>query len=437
MKTFDAQAASPFFRFGQLVLSSRFLRVVAFAYFLSSLLLWFALGALFVRGEGKAASQSIGPDFAAFYTAGTLFREGEKSQLYDFARQGQLQHQLHLTQGAHELSAFVHPAHWAVLMAPLSTLSPRAAYAIYAALMFACFVAGLLLLRSILPILQARSGWLWLALALFSSPVYFSISAGQNTGLTFLLHCAILVALTKKRDLWAGVLCGIGLLKPHLFLILLPLFWFEKRPRALLGFAITAFLTLIFDVAVFGSDVFARNWDSLQTPLYRHEEIVQSARMFSWQSFWRLLLGANAGASLLGWLCAIGVFVALCASWKRFSRSKNTPPTPQKDARQSNDFALLYAITICGMITIVPHLPVYDLGLLLLPVLVFANRVLDFTTRQFVALRLLLLSLIFFAALGEDFAQQTRFQIVVPLLTAILFLAMQLPTASSRSAANT
>lgn len=429
---------SPFFRFGQLVLSGRFLRVAAALYGVSSLLLWLALIALFVSGANKPPSQSIGPDFAAFYTAGTMFRQGEKAQLYDFARQGEIQHQLQLTQNARELSAFVHPAHWAVLMSPFAVFSPRTAYAIYATLMSLCFVVGLILLRSALPILQARSG-VWLGvLALFSPPVYFSISAGQSTGLIFLLHCLVFVALQKHRDFWAGIFCALGLLKPHLFLVLLPLFMFGKRPRALLGFALGAIATAVFDIAVFGGDVFSRNWASLQTPLYRNEEMVQAARMFSWQSFWKLGLGNNLAAAFLGWSCALAIVAVLCVLWKKSALRNVTETRNVADMNgKPADFALLYAITICGLMVSTPHLPVYDLGLLLLPMLVFADRVLDFATTRFVALRLTMLSLVVFTAMGEDFARQTHWQIVVPLLTLLGFFALKLNAEAAPKSAQT
>ncbi|HVF85113.1 MAG TPA: glycosyltransferase family 87 protein, partial [Abditibacteriaceae bacterium] len=405
---------SAFFRFGQLVLSWRFLRVAAVAYGLSALLLWATLGTLFVRGAGQAPGQSIGPDFAAFYTAGTMVRQGEKTRLYNFERQQQLQQQLHLTQHEDEVSAFINPAHYALLMAPLSTLAPRQAYAVFAATMFGCFVAGLVLLRRILPVLQTSPGNVLLLLALISPAVYFSISAGQNTGFSFLLHCAILFALIQRQDIWAGVLCGLGLLKPHLFLPLIPLLALGRRTGAIAGFLFTAGATLVLNVAVFGSDVFSRNAAALQTPLYNTAEITQSARMFSWLAFWRLLLGQGVAASVLGWLCAFAVFALLCVLWKRLTQtetsSRSTIPasavsTVHSNALLENDLAVLYAITICGVITIVPHLPLYDLGLLILPALVFTNRVLDFPINRFVALRLLLLGLVMLVAVGDAVAR--------------------------------
>lgn len=434
------KTVSPFFGFAQLLLSGRFLRVLAAVYGLAAALLWATLLALFLGGAGKAAGQSIGPDFAAYYTAGTLFRSGESAHLYDFARQEELQRQLHLTQHKGELSAFVHPAQNAILMAPFSLLSPRAAYAIYAALMLLCFVASLAILRAISPNLSTRNGAFLLILALISSPVYFSISAGQNTGLTLLLHSAILWCLLRRRDALAGALCAVGLLKPHLFLALLPLLALGKRPRALVSFAIFAALTVALDVFIFGRDVFARNLAALQTPLYQREEILQGARMFSWQSFWELLLGNNSAATILGWSCALAVFVALCFWWKSNAEIANAEnanddksrrsPRAGKIASQTEksdaDFKFLYAATICGTVVFAPHLPVYDLGLLLLPTLIFADRVLDFPTTRFVALRLTLLSLVVFTAFGEDFARATNFQIVVPLTTLLGFLAWKL-----------
>lgn len=435
MQTPDS-SGSTFSNLAQSVLSARFLRVAAWVLGACSLLLWLALILLFASGANKPPSQSIGPDFAAFYTGGTLFRNGESAQLYDFARQSELQQQLGIVAGKNALSAWVHPAHYAVFMAPFSALSPRTAYAIYAILMFACFALGIVSLRRVVPFLNTRSG-VWISiLALFSSPVYFSISAGQNTGLVFLLHCAILVSLAQKRDFQAGVFCALGLIKPHLFLFLLPLFIVANRTRALLGFAVVAIATIAFDLAVFGTDVFARNWAALQTPLYRNEEIIQAPRMFSWQSFWKLLIGDNIIASILGWSCALFVFAILCVWWRKTARENSSatrkPLSQQGEIEKttSNDLVLLYAISVCAIVVVAPHLPVYDLGLLVLPALILLNRVLDFPTTQFVALRLTLLALVVLTALGEEFARQTHLQIVTVLVTLLVFLAMQMRNAT-------
>ena len=401
----------------------------ALAYLASASLVWAVLLALWLGGQGgrDRSGDVLGPDFPAFYTAGWMLRHGEAARLYDFERQKEVQRSLGLSprlSPSHGVSAFINPPHYALLMAPLSALSYRAAFATWSALMLGCFVASLLLLRSLLPTLQDRSGWLPLALAFFFMPVYFAFSAGQNTGLSLLLHSGIVVALARRRDALAGALIAVGLLKPQLFLGLLPLLLIARRPRALLSFAVGAALTGGLTFWVLGSASLAQWWDATRSPTYKMNIAQQAPKMFEWHAFWQLLLGENSVASALGWTFALLVFAALCALWRR---ARND---------DMDEMAVCYAVTVGGTVVMVPHLFVYDLALLVLPGLVIAARL---RQQEFVSRRALpgpqpglhlglrvLLPLIYVGAIFWEQAQQTRVQLLVPLLTLALLPACQL-----------
>ncbi len=280
--------------------------------------------------------------------------------------------------------------------------------------MLGCFVASLLLLRSLLPALQDRSGWLPLALALFFMPVYFAFSAGQNTGLSLLLHSGILAALTRRRDALAGALIAAGLLKPQLFLGLLPLLLIARRPKALAAFGLGAALMGVLTLSVFGSAIFAQWLGALGSPIYQTAIVEQAPKMFSWQAFWRLLLGANTFSSALGWTCAVVVVSGLSVMWRRVLTV------------DSDVVALCYGMTVVGSVVMVPHLFVYDLALLILPGLVIAARL---RQESFVSWRALpgpqlglrvVLPLIYVGAIFWEQAQWTRVQFLVPLLTLAL-----------------
>jgi hypothetical protein len=413
----------------KLVFSWRFLRLAVGAYFLAALLLWGTLFGIWLRGTDARPSDSIGPDFPAFYTGGWMLRHGETPLLYNFERQHQIQQQLNLNARPDDLSAWVHPPHYAFVMVPFSALPPRTAYILYALSMWLCFAAGLAILRRLLPGLQTPTGTLLIAMALVSPPVYFSLSAGQNTGLTFLLHCAILAALLKGQDWKAGALLAVGLLKPHLFLAVLIWLLCARRWRVLGGFVVGAILTIALCTQFFGNDVFLREWNSLQTPIYRSEEVAQAFIMNSWQSFWQLLFEANSLTSLLGWVCALAVLVIMCVVWNRLAKDKNNA-TPDR-------LLMLYAASICAVVVTTPHLPVYDLGLLILPVLVFTNRVLDYSPGEAVVLRWTLLILVVFACMGESWARMTHLQIVVPLVTLLIWVSLTQFKSSSLQASPT
>jgi hypothetical protein len=403
------------------LLSWRFLRPAAIAYLLAVSLLWAVLIVMWVGGNNGRDAQGdvLGPDFPAFYTAGWMLRHGEADTLYDSARQREIQQTF--LPGMKGVSAYINPPPYALLMQPLSTLPYPKAFAMWTLVSLSCFLASLVLLRSILPELQTQRGNFLMALALGFAPVYYAISAGQNTGFTLLLHTAILVALVRRRDFVAGMLIAFGLLKPQLFLPLLPLLLIARRPIALGSFAIGAAVVWLVTWRVVGPSV-AQEWfatlsnsqHSEMARTYAANIVQQSYKMFSWQAFWRLLLGASVVASALGWLCALGVFAALCRWWRSAER----------------DLPLCYALVVCATIVMVPHVFLYDLALLVLPGLVLASRVLALPVERHTALRFTML-MIFVGAVLIDQAQWTRVQFMVPMLTLLLILAAQQLTSPS------
>lgn len=398
------------------LLSWRFLRPAAIAYLLAVSLLWVVLIVMWLGGKNGRDAQGdvLGPDFPAFYTAGWMLRHGEADKLYDAARQREIQQTF--LPGMKGVSAYINPPHYALLMQPLSTLPYPKAFAVWTIFSLGCFLASIALLRTILPELQTKPGILQMALALGFAPVYYAMSAGQNTGFTLLLHAAILVALVKRRDFVAGLLIAVGLLKPQLFVPLLPLLVIARRPRAIGGFALGAAVVCFMIWQAVDASV-AQEWfatlsnsqHSEMARTYATNIVQQSYKMFSWQAFWRLLLGANVVSSALGWLCALGVFAALCRWWRTAER----------------DLPLCYALAVCATIVMVPHVFLYDLALLVLPGLVLVSRVLAFPVERLVALRFTML-MIFVGAVLIDQAQWTRVQFLVPLLTILLVLAARL-----------
>ena len=389
------------------ILSPRFLRVAAWTYGAACAALWISMFLTFATGA-KTPGQGLGPDFSAFYTAAWMTHNGQAHNLYNFDKQLEVQRALKLNESANNLSAWVHPPHGAWLLAPLANFSPRAAYAMYSVFLLACFAMGLVLLRRMCPRLKPKEfNGVWV-LAMLSAPVYFSISAGQNTGLMFLLQVAAIAALLQRQTL-SGFAVVLGLLKPHLFLAWLPFWIAHKKWRALAAFAIGAILVLAFSMWFFGTDVFAREKSALQSDLYQRYESLHAFKMFSWPSFWRLLLGANFVSTMLGAACALAILARTFWLWTR-----------------SRDLVLLGALSVASIVLCVPHLPVYDLGLLLIPALIFTDRVLEVARERLIDLPLCLLALVVFATLGDEWARQTHFQIVVPLLTFIWWRAQSL-----------
>jgi hypothetical protein len=216
----------------------------------------------------------------------------------------------------HGVSAYINPPHYALSMQPLSTLRYSYAFAVWTLIQAACLAVSLALLRHVLPTLRTRCGVLLIALAVLFAPVYFFISDGQNTGLTLLLHTSICVALTQRRngtrrDGVAGMLIAAGSLKPQLFLPLIPFVAIAGRWRVVFTSIIAA--AVIGMVALLGNAASWRSWiQVVRSPVYEAEVAAQVHGMYSWPAFWKLLLGHNVPAVLLGYGCALVTLLVLC-----------------------------------------------------------------------------------------------------------------------------
>jgi hypothetical protein len=399
-------------RTAHVLVSWRLLRLAAPLVLLLLLLVWSVLLNLWLGGaHGRdRGGVVLGPDFPAFYTGGLLLRQPDLHSMYDLDRQQALQNAI---LPGHSLSAYVNPPHYAFVAAPFSLLPYAWAFALWSSMMMIAFLAAVLLLRSRLPQLQTPMGGWVIALAVLSPPVYFALSAGQNTGLSLLLHVGILLALIQRRDVLAGVLIALGMYKPQLFVVLLPLLLLAGRWRVLVSFGIGASFLGILTLLFFGWNTIA-NWIMLlSSPAYQFEEVRQAAKMFSWQPVMLLLFGSTTVGKAIGWMCALAVLVGLCMIWRR----------------GVGDLPLRYALTLLGIVLIGPHLPVYDLALLILPTLIIVDRLLQLPSSEYLGLRVSLLAL-FTLSLFAANVQLRPALIIVPLITLIAWQASRLAAAS-------
>lgn len=392
------------FRF-RLLLSPFLLRRAAFAYLLLMTFVWGYLFWLWIGGSGGRDREGVvlGPDFPLFYTGGLILRAHAPARLYDLQLQQSIQRAV---LDSEVLSTYVYPPHWAIAGVPFSLLTYTHAWALWIVLMAVAVVGSVALLRMILPSLRGRDGRLIIGLAIGAAPVYAAFSAGQNSGLSLVLHTGILVALVQRRDGLAGVLLACGMYKPQLFALILPLLLFDRRWRALAAWGVGMAVIGLVTWVVFGLGSIGAWIDLLRSPLFQGEEVNQAGKYFSWQPFWILLLGHSAGASLLAYVCMVLTLVGLIVIWRR----------------DHGDLPLRYGLTICGLLLFGPHTPVYDLTLLLIPGLVILDRVLQQPRHRLISLRLLLLGL--YVLLLFSAADQLRPALVItPLLAALMIVA--------------
>jgi hypothetical protein len=287
-----------------------------------------------------------------------------------------------------------------------------------------CFALSLWLLRDILPGLRSPQGALLCIMALLFVPLNTCINGGQNSGFSLLLHTGILTALVRRREAMAGILIALGLFKPQLFLGLLPWLWLGGFGRIVPAFIATAGAIVGITAWFCGAARFTEWWRIAFSPFYQSEAFSQAHGMYSWTSFWELLLGNTRATYWLGYACAAVIFAALAWCWLRY-RHRDEQDQKRGTALSSCDVPVLYALSVCGIVLMSPHLGAYDLTLLVLPGIIFAERALAIPLHHHMALRLCLLG-VYAGVVLIDQALWTRIQFVVPLLTATALLAVRL-----------
>lgn len=292
------------------------------------------------------------PDYLAHWTAGRMLLDGMGPSLYSPNAQLEIQGGLAGTQG--HLAWFVSPPFVAGLYAPLAVL-PYAA----SALAWTAISAGTLI--ACIRRLGAFGAGLWTSerrlviLAVVASyPVFELLGGGQDSALSLAVWMAGMHLASRQRDIAAGAVFALGLIKPQLVVLVPVVFLVQRRWRALLSFAATAAVITLGGVALVGWHGI-RGWlDAIGSPLYQDQVTVgQSWKMASLPAL-ATALGSPLGTDLasgLGYVvaAAMGLGFALWA------------------IRSGRGSSALLPVALATTVAASPHLVLYD-AVLFIPV---------------------------------------------------------------------
>lgn len=315
-------------------------------------------------GDGlrNAFGGAVGGDFMAFYTAGHFVTHGATESLYDAGAQLAFQEQI----AGGKLSGvalWVSPPYLAWLFAPLAALP-------YVAAFIACVSLSLLgvwfSFRSLgreLGLQQTPTRLLWVALQYY--PTLQWLLNGQMTGLWLVLSIHVFVLLRRARDVPAGLLLGCFAVKPPLALGLAVALLAARRFRALGAAAFSAgallalgYLTLPAAMREYsrrGSEILALVRSDGYATAGLHGSLEVATLLFDGMSpSFAIGSGVALAVALLAWIFTLW----LRADW--------SPATASWDLRM--------AATLTAGVIASPHLFIYDLALLLLPLFVLVAR---------------------------------------------------------------
>jgi Glycosyltransferase family 87 len=261
---------------------------------------------------------------------------------------------------------YVHAPFEAILFVQFARLSYVKAYLLWVAVN----TGMLLLLRAILAphfsVIRQHTWALWIfALASFF-PVFFTILEGQDSVVLLLLYGLSLVNM--KRGSWfaAGCWLALGLFRFHLVLPFVAIMFLTRRWRFVLGFLLGSAFVAGLSAAVVG-------WPGLwRYPKYlwflerhRGEQILSPSANCNFRGLMAWILPRSTGLFLflvlVISLSVIAVWLTV-KTWKRVS------------AADQSGMELAFSVSILTAILVSYHGFMYDLGLLVLPILIVLNR---------------------------------------------------------------
>lgn len=281
-----------------------------------------------------------GSDFIAFWSAGQMSVDGNGVGAYDLTTLAAVQ--AAAFPGMPDPVAFVHPPFFLLVVTPLGLLP-------YGAALLLWTVAGLgAFFVALRPLLTSRRAW-WLAIAF--PGVWLGLLQGQTQFIVAALLGGALVLL-PRRPVLAGVLIGLLAMKPHLA-VLVPLALISGREwRAFGAAAVTAVLSSLAGVLVFGRDSLTAWFDGMDLIRRALDAGALPVHKFvTPYSSLRLLGLEETPALVLHGIVAVVAAVVVAVIWRRTTNA-----------------ALRGAALVSGTFLVVPYAADYDLALLAFPI---------------------------------------------------------------------
>ena len=303
------------------------------------LLLWAALVPVGLRGEA---------DFAMFYTAGSMVRTGHSGQLYNVDVQRRFQDTLVSKTPA----PYTHLPYEALLFVPLSMFSYRTAYGLF---LFVNLVLATAAFRLIRP---TNDEWLAAAIAASYFPISAAIADGQDSVFLLVIAGASWRLFARKKEWFAGGLLALGLFRFQIVLPVAGLMLLWKRWRFVSGFAAASIPVLALSTLVAGVDqmrLYGIHLVSLSAVAAQHAagyslSNSQLLRMVNLRAFFANIVPSQHAGDAITLIASLALML-----WV--------------GKRRTIDREHQFALAVAFSVLVSYHLFVYDLSILLIPLM--------------------------------------------------------------------
>jgi hypothetical protein len=363
-------------------------------------LLWIGAAISFAGpGDRSIAGPLKGPDFIQFYTLGHLAASRQVNAMYDMQAYHDAQVAL-VPESAPEIYPTVYPPQAALLFMPFSRVPYRAALLLWTVMSIALYS---LIVRSVWRRVSGRLSdrRLIIAAAAAFPPFWTLIVYGQVTILILIAFWLGWLALERGRPYLAGTAFGLLALKPQFGIPLAAIVLACGEWRMLAGALSSVALQIAAIALALGSAVFATFVSSLQITLTHAEALEPKPFMsHSLRAVTRLLPN---GIGLPLWLTLSAIVL-----WYTVRVWKSEAPVRVR-----------LGVVMLASLLVNPHVIVYDVTLLALPLLWFGAYMLEEGRRDDApAFGVMVYWL--FAALFIPTAAVLGVQMSVPLMMALL-----------------
>jgi hypothetical protein len=188
-------------------------------------------------------------DFRHLYVAACMIRTGHRSELYNFAAQREFEDRLVSRDVA---LPFNHFADEAVVFLPYSYMSYRAGYLLFLLTNTALLLLVVWLMRPWTEKLRLEFPWLPVVMLAAFLPVTAALMKGQDSVIMLLLFTAAFALLDRRRPFLAGLLVGLGFFKFQIVIPVAALFFVWRRWRFVAGFAASSAVAVVVSLWIAG-----------------------------------------------------------------------------------------------------------------------------------------------------------------------------------------
>lgn len=371
---------------------------------------------MMVPGLVDRAGRFKGADYIQFYVMGSFVLEGRPEALYDAGA--------HLAEGRRRIHPDLqlyaaHPNYGpqvALAFAPLAILPFPSSLVVFLGLTTLCYAWSIRLLWRECEGLRGH-GWLVTVLAAASPLFWTMIRYGQASSVPLLLWSIAFVALRRNRLFLAGVAIGCLACKPQLGIVV-GIVLLAARQWRVVGGALVA-VAGQFGVAwlAAGSTAMAQYLGELWRLMLNPRLVeVYAAEIHSLRGFFQLLIPSPAVVSVCALAGLLVVLIAAVRCWR-------------SSAPLGVRWGQMALLTVLAS----PHLISYDLVLLTIALLLFADWAVRHPEHDVSAPASLLLLLLYFAPFsGMIIARLTGVQVSV-IVMAVLAWRISVVCRTSRS----